>query len=115
MPVAQFAGNGSFGLSLASIGFVVASLVFSLCQSGEIFPDAHKAKLVETSLAKTFSQLFFSLAFVCIGLDTNLKEIVSRENRNTLFAFLIAQSFNIVVTGVLAYLLFGIVKPMFGL
>ena len=97
------------------IGFVVASLVFSLCQSGEIFPDAHKAKLVETSLAKTFSQLFFSLAFVCIGLDTNLKEIVSRENRNTLFAFLIAQSFNIVVTGVLAYLLFGIVKPIFGL
>ena len=97
------------------IGFVVASLVFSLCQSGEIFPDAHKAKLVETSLAKTFSQLFFSLAFVCIGLDTNLKEIVSRENRNTLFAFLIAQSFNIVVTGVLAYILFGIVKPMFGL
>lgn len=97
------------------IGFVVASLVFSLCQSGEIFPDAHKAKLVETSLAKTFSQLFFSLAFVCIGLDTNLKEIVSRENRNTLIAFLIAQSFNIVVTGVLAYILFGIVKPMFGL
>ena len=26
MPVAQFAGNGSFGLSLASIGFVVASV-----------------------------------------------------------------------------------------
>ena len=97
------------------LGFVVASLVFSLCQSGEIFPDFEKSKLVETSLAKTFSQLFFSLAFVCIGLDTRLKDIVSKENRNTLYAFLIAQSFNIIVTGVLAYILFGIVKPSFGL
>ena len=97
------------------IGFVVASLVFSICQSGEIFPDFAKSKLVETSLAKTFSQLFFSLAFVCIGLDTRLKDIVSRENRSTLFAFLIAQTFNIVVTFVLAYILFGIVKPSFGL
>lgn len=97
------------------LGFVVASLVFSLCQSGEIFPDFEKSKLVETSLAKTFSQLFFSLAFVCIGLDTRLKDIVSKENRNTLYAFLIAQSFNIIVTGVLAYILFGLVKPSFGL
>ena len=97
------------------IGFVAASLVFSLCQSGEIFPDFAKSKLVETSLAKTFSQLFFSLAFVCIGLDTRLKDIVSKENRNTLYAFLIAQSFNIIVTFVLAYILFGIVKPSFGL
>lgn len=97
------------------IGFVAASLVFSLCQSGEIFPDFAKSKLVETSLAKTFSQLFFSLAFVCIGLDTRLKDIVSKENRNTLYAFIIAQSFNIIVTFVLAYILFGIVKPSFGL
>lgn len=97
------------------IGFVAASLVFSICQSGEIFPDFAKSKLVETSLAKTFSQLFFSLAFVCIGLDTRLKDIVSRENRNTLYAFLIAQTFNIVVTFALAYILFGIVKPSFGL
>ncbi len=97
------------------IGFVAASLVFSLCQSGDIFPDASKSKLVETSLAKTFSQLFFSLAFVCIGLDTRLKDIVSKENRSILYSFLIAQCFNIVVTLVLAYLLFGVVKPSFGL
>ncbi|MBQ7998717.1 MAG: putative sulfate exporter family transporter, partial [Bacteroidales bacterium] len=62
-----------------------------------------------------FSQLLFSLAFVCIGLDTRLKDIISKENRNTLYSFLIAQCFNIVVTFVLAYILFGIVKPSFGL
>lgn len=97
------------------LGFVGASLVFSLLQSGNIFPDASSSKLVETSLAKTLSQLFFSLAFVCIGLDTKLKDIVSKENRKTLIAFLSAQTFNIVVTLLLAYLFFGVIGPMFNL
>ena len=95
------------------LGFVAASLVFSLCQSYDVFPDASASKLAETGLAKTFSTFFFSLAFVCIGLDTRLKDIVSRENRNVLYAFLGAQTFNIVVTFLLAWLLFGVLKPMF--
>ncbi len=70
------------------LGFVAASLLFSLCQSFEVFPDHASTKLVETGLAKTFSSLFFSLAFVCIGLDTRLKDIVSKENRTTMYAFL---------------------------
>ncbi|MBP3481903.1 MAG: putative sulfate exporter family transporter [Alistipes sp.] len=94
------------------LGFVAASLVFSLCQSYDVFPDASASKLAETGLAKTFSTFFFSLAFVCIGLDTRLKDIVSKENRNALYAFLGAQTFNIVVTFLLAWLLFGVVKPM---
>ena len=97
------------------LGFVVASAVFSLLQAYGVFPDSAESKLAETTLAKTFSTFFFSLAFVCIGMDTRLKDIVSKENRNTLYAFLIAQSFNIIVTFVLAYILFGIVKPSFGL
>jgi len=59
-----------------------------------------------------FSTLFFSLAFVCIGLDTRLKDIISKENRNVLNAFLMAQCFNIVVTFVIACCLFGLLKPM---
>lgn len=96
------------------LGFVVASLVFSLLQSYGIFPDASSSKLAETGLAKTFSTFFFSLAFVCIGLDTRLKDIVSRENRNALYAFLGAQTINIVVTFLVAWLLFGVCKPMLG-
>lgn len=94
------------------LGFVVASLIFSFCQTYGIFPDAANSKLVETSLAKDLSSLFFALAFVCIGLDTRLKDILSRENRSTLYAFLGAQCFNIVVTFFVAWLLFGIIKPM---
>ncbi len=94
------------------IGFVAASLVFSLCQSNDLFTLDVKGKLVEPGVAKMFSTVFFSLAFVCVGLDTRLKEIVSRENRNALWAFLAAQAFNIVVTFVIAVLLFGVLKPM---
>lgn len=94
------------------LGFVAASLVFSLCQSGDLLTKVN-GKLIEPGVAKTFSTVFFSLAFVCIGLDTRLKDIVSRENRNALWAFLGAQTFNIVVTLLIACLLFGVLKPMF--
>ncbi len=77
-----------------------------------MFTVSDKGKLVEPGVAKMFSTLFFSLAFVCIGLDTRLKDIVSRENRNALWAFLGAQTFNIVVTLIFACLFFGLLKPM---
>ena len=89
-------------------GFVLASLVFSLLQQNGVFPDFEARKLTETALAKRFSGFFFSLAFVCIGMDTRLKDIISRENRNILYAFLGAQCFNIVITFFVAWLLFGI-------
>ena len=93
------------------LGFVAASLVFSLCQSNGLFTLGAKGKLLEPGVAKMFSTVFFSLAFVCIGLDTRLKDIVSKENRNVLRSFLVAQTFNIVVTFVIACLLFGLLKP----
>ena len=93
------------------VGFIVASLIFSLLQSNHIFPDWEAKKLAETSMAKTFSTFFFSLAFVCIGMDTRLKDIISKDNRNILYAFLGAQCFNIVVTLLVAWLMFGVVKP----
>lgn len=96
------------------LAFVVASLVFSMLKEADLLTLNAKGKLIETSLAKTLSTLFFSLAFVCIGLDTRLKEIVSKENRSTLYAFLTAQCFNIVATFLVAWLLFGVVKPTFG-
>lgn len=94
------------------LGFILASLVFSLLQQYGIFPDAGAKKLVETGLAKSFSGFFFSLAFVCIGMDTRLKDIISKDNRNILYAFLGAQTFNIVLTFFVAWLMFGFVKPM---
>ena len=88
------------------LGFVAASLVFSLCQSNGLFTLGAKGKLLEPGVAKMFSTVF-----VCIGLDTRLKDIISKENRNVLRSFLVAQTFNIVVTFVIACLLFGLLKP----
>lgn len=88
------------------VGFILASLVFSFCF------DIETAKAVG-NVTKGFTNTMFSIAFVCIGLETRFKDIVSKENRQTLKAFLVAQTFNIFITLGVAYLLFGIIKPYF--
>ena len=93
------------------LGFVLASAIFSILQSQELLTEDSKGKIVETAMAKNFSTFFFSLSFVCIGMDTRLKDIVSRENRRVLWSFLGAQTFNIIVTFFVAWLMFGVVKP----
>ena len=93
------------------LGFIIASAVFSILQNQGLLTLNGSGKIIETSMAKTFSTFFFSLSFVCIGMETRLKDIVSRENRNILFSFLGAQIFNIIVTMFIAWLMFGVVKP----
>ena len=87
------------------VGFVVASLVFSFLL------DVESAKAVG-KITKGFTNALFSIAFVCVGLETRFADIFSKENRRPLWAFLTAQGFNIVVTLIVAYLLFGVIKPM---
>lgn len=89
------------------VGMVLASVIFSIWFSGstEIAGESIKYK----SLAKNFQGIFFSIAFVCIGLETRFKEIFSKENQQSLKAFLTAQSFNIVFTFIVACILFGII------
>ena len=89
------------------VGFILASLVFSFCF------DMETAKAIGKT-TKGLSNTLFSVAFVCIGLETRFKDIFSRENRKPLYAFLTAQTFNIVVTLIIAYVMFGILKPMLG-
>lgn len=93
------------------LGFIVASAVFSILQTQGLLTLDAKNKIVETSMAKTFSTLFFSLSFVCTGMDTRLKDIVSRENRRLLFSFIGAQLFNIIVAMFAAWFMFGVIKP----
>ena len=49
------------------IGFVAASLVFSVLQGNGLFTADARGKLAEPGVAKMFSTVFFSLAFVCVG------------------------------------------------
>ena len=94
------------------LGFLLASALFSILQTQDLLTLNAKGKIMETAMAKNFSTFFFSLSFVCIGMDTRLKDIVSRENRRILHAFIGTQVFNIIITGIIAWLLFGVVKPL---
>jgi uncharacterized integral membrane protein (TIGR00698 family) len=82
------------------LGFIAASLIFSFLLRPET------VGVVKDSL-KNVQTLWFVLAFTCIGLETKFSDLFSSESRKPLYAFLIAQGFNIVVTLILAYLLFG--------
>lgn len=82
------------------LGFLVASLIFSFVL------DADTAKAVGKS-TKSIQSALFSIAFVCIGLETRFKDIFNKEFRQSLYAFLMAQAFNIVVTLVVSYVLFN--------
>ncbi|MFD2967402.1 YeiH family protein [Sphingobacterium bambusae] len=81
------------------IGFVLASLLFSF-----VIPT-ERVDLVKDSL-KSIQGLWFALAFTSIGLETNFKDLFVHSNKKPLYAFLIAQFFNVLVTLAIALLLF---------
>jgi uncharacterized integral membrane protein (TIGR00698 family) len=81
------------------LGFVAASLLFSF-----VIPSSAIASSKES--LKNIQTLWFVLAFTSIGLETRFADLLHRDNRKPLYAFVIAQSFNILVTLLVAYLLF---------
>jgi uncharacterized integral membrane protein (TIGR00698 family) len=81
------------------LGFVAASLLFSF------FISSETVAAVKDSL-KSLQTLWFVLAFTSIGLETRFADLFHSNSRQPLYAFLIAQLFNIVVTLVVALLLF---------
>jgi len=81
------------------LGFLAASLLFSFV----ISPEVNSA--VKGSL-KNLQGLWFALAFTSIGLETNFADLFNKQSKKPFYAFLIAQGFNIIVTLVIAILLF---------
>ena len=82
------------------LGFIAASLLFSFV----VAPETTAA--VKDSL-KNLQGLWFALAFTSIGLETNFAELFRQNSKKPLYAFLIAQLFNILVTLAIAFLLFS--------
>lgn len=82
------------------LGFVAASLLFSFVLS---------TSLVEATQGglKSIQTLWFVLAFTSIGLETRFSDLFKADNKRPLYAFLLAQTFNIIVTLIVAYLLFS--------
>ncbi|MBF7092459.1 putative sulfate exporter family transporter [Flavobacterium sp. ALJ2] len=82
------------------IGFIAASLIFSFLLTSEIREE------VKDSL-KNLQGIWFALAFTSIGLETNFKDLLNNNSKKPLFAFLIAQLFNVIITLIIALLLFS--------
>jgi uncharacterized integral membrane protein (TIGR00698 family) len=82
------------------IGFITASLLFSFVISPET------AAPIKSPL-KNLQGLWFALAFTSIGLETRFADLFNKNSRKPLYAFLVAQAFNIVVTLAIAWLLFA--------
>jgi uncharacterized integral membrane protein (TIGR00698 family) len=83
------------------IGFLIASLVFSFAF------DAGTGKALSGVANKGARGLLFSLAFVCIGLETDFRYIFKQENAKYIWSFLTAQTFNILLTLLIAWMLFS--------
>lgn len=81
------------------LGFIGASVLFSFFISAEVNAE------VKGSL-KNLQGLWFALAFTSIGLETNFKDLFGKNSKKPFYAFLIAQAFNIVITLIIAFLLF---------
>lgn len=82
------------------IGFIAASLVFSFLVPIEV-RDATKDSL------KNLQSIWFALAFTSIGLETNFKDLLNSNSKKPFYAFLIAQTFNVIITLIIAFILFG--------
>ena len=81
-------------------GFLLASLVFSF-----LLNDASVA--ATRGLINYLRTVLFAMAFVSIGLETSLGSLVTTDGGRPALAFLGGQAFNVVVTLLAAYALFG--------
>lgn len=82
------------------VGFMAASAIFSFLLSADFVEST-------ADLTKGLRTWWFTLAFVCIGLETRFRDLVRMDGGRPAAAFLAAQGVNIAWTLVVAWLLFG--------
>jgi uncharacterized membrane protein YadS len=82
------------------LGFIAASLVFSFVLDAGLVKEAKP-------ILNSLRNFWFALAFVSIGLETHFGDLIKMEGGRPALAFLGGQAFNVVLTLILAWLLFG--------
>ncbi len=90
------------------LGFITASIVcsviFAASLFGELWVDASTA-----GITKPIREWMFCLAFVCLGLDTNFKQLLPYfRSGKPLLLYVCGQALNILLTFIMAYLMFGV-------
>ena len=87
------------------VGFVLASLIFSFV----MMPLLGSEEVSEIlNVSKRFRGWFFCLAFVSIGLESNFRELAGQlVGGKPIILYVVGQSFNILLTLLMAWLAFG--------
>ncbi len=87
------------------LGFAAASVVFSFVLI-PMLGDVAVADILETS--STLRGWLFCLAFVAIGLESNFRELASQlVGGKPIILYAVGQSFNIILTLLMAWIAFG--------
>lgn len=95
------------------LGFIVASILFSLLYKS-LSSVVAQAYLENSTLVfiDYIKGLLFCLAFVSIGLSTNFKELkVQFKGGKPLILYLVGQTFNLILTLLVAWLVFYKIFP----
>ncbi|MBE0584302.1 MAG: putative sulfate exporter family transporter [Desulfofustis sp.] len=96
------------------LGFLAASILFSLLDSN-LGKDLNYALLDHGAVrggTKLLRDWFFSLSFAAIGLSTNFRELAQYfKGGKPLILYVRGQSFNLVLTLTMAYIMFYLVFP----
>jgi uncharacterized membrane protein YadS len=99
------------------LGFIAASIIFSLIYTSfNAQASGLGASMVDQGTIKGMSDLFrgwfFSLSFVSIGLATNFRELKEHfKGGKPLILYVFGQSFNLILTLLVAYIMFYLVFP----
>ncbi|RJQ51469.1 MAG: putative sulfate exporter family transporter [Desulfobacteraceae bacterium] len=96
------------------LGFIAASIVFSIIDSamGKDLSGAVLDYGVLRAFSKLLREWFFALAFTSIGLATNFRELAKYfKGGKPLILYVTGQSFNLILTLLMAYIMFFIVFP----
>ena len=96
------------------IGFLIASIIYSLLDAG-LGKDV-SSNLLDHGAIRGFSRLFrgwfFCMAFTSIGLATNFRELADYfKGGKPLILYVCGQTFNLILTLLMAYLMFYKVFP----
>lgn len=90
------------------LGFIAASIIFSVVH-GFVSGGPEIVDAMIKGSSKTFRGWFFCLAFVSIGLETRFSELLPYfRGGKPVILYVCGQSLNIILTLIMAYLMFGI-------
>ena len=93
------------------LGFVAASVVFSLIYTYMPGGEALTGDMIK-GITKTLRGWLFCLAFVCIGLETNFRQLLPQlKGGKPLVLYLCGQTLNLCLTLLMAWLMFGVLFP----